>query len=72
MARLVHQNNRVLQYLPVEPLQNLKVSDDAGHQPSHRTFAHRNGIDTHWIYHATPLGIVEPPKELIDRLIVFL
>ncbi|RBR06287.1 hypothetical protein FVER53590_25132 [Fusarium verticillioides] len=72
MARLVHQNNRVLQYLPVGPLQNLKVSDDAGHQPSHRTFAHRNGIDTHWIYHVTPLGIVEPPKELIDRLIVFL
>ncbi|KAF5248927.1 hypothetical protein FANTH_5730 [Fusarium anthophilum] len=31
MARLVRQNNRVLQYLPVEPLQNLKVSDDPGH-----------------------------------------
>ncbi|KAF5554561.1 hypothetical protein FPHYL_8436 [Fusarium phyllophilum] len=25
MARLVRQNNRVLQYLPVEPLQNLKI-----------------------------------------------
>ncbi|KAG5751380.1 hypothetical protein H9Q69_002218 [Fusarium xylarioides] len=72
MARLVRQNNRVLQYLPVEPLQNLKVSDDAGHQPSHRTLYHRNGIDTHWMYYATPLGIVEPPKELIDRLNIFL
>ncbi|KAF5709704.1 hypothetical protein FMUND_9893 [Fusarium mundagurra] len=72
MARLVRQNNRVLQYLPVEPLQNLKVSDDAGHQPSHCTLYHRNGIDTHWVYHATPLGIIEPPKELIDRLNIFL
>jgi hypothetical protein len=72
MARLVRQNNRDLQYRPIEPLQNLKVSDDAGHRPSHRTLSHRNGIDTHWMYHATPLGTVEPPEELIDRLIVFL
>ncbi|KAF4495142.1 hypothetical protein FAGAP_8724 [Fusarium agapanthi] len=72
MTRLLRQNNRVLQYLPVEPLQNLEVSDDAGHQPSHRTLYHRNGIDTHWMYHATPLGVVEPPKKLIDRLNVFL
>ncbi|KAF5593594.1 hypothetical protein FPANT_5104 [Fusarium pseudoanthophilum] len=72
MARLMRQNNRVLQYLPVEPLQDLKVNDDDGRQPSHRTLDHRNGIDTHWMYHATPLGIVEPPKEPIDRLNVFL
>ncbi|KAF5669397.1 hypothetical protein FDENT_11559 [Fusarium denticulatum] len=72
LARLVRQNNRVLQYLPVEPLQNLKVNDDAGRQPSHRTLYHGNGIDTHWMYHATPLGIVEPPQEPIDRLNVFL
>ncbi|KAF4945926.1 hypothetical protein FGADI_11587 [Fusarium gaditjirri] len=36
MARLVRQNNRVRQYLPIEPLQNRKASDDAGHQPSQR------------------------------------
>ncbi|KAH7177703.1 hypothetical protein DER46DRAFT_495581, partial [Fusarium sp. MPI-SDFR-AT-0072] len=41
MERLVRQNNRVLQYLPIEPLQNLKVSDDAGRQPSHSTLYQR-------------------------------
>ncbi|KAF5637611.1 hypothetical protein F25303_7858 [Fusarium sp. NRRL 25303] len=58
MARLVRQNNRVLQYLPIEPIQNLKVNDDARHQPSHRTICHRNGTDTHWMHHATPWGLL--------------
>ncbi|KAH7212626.1 hypothetical protein DER44DRAFT_861522 [Fusarium oxysporum] len=41
MERLVRQNNRVLQYLPVEPVQNRKASDDAGHQPSYRILNRR-------------------------------
>ncbi|KAF5622470.1 hypothetical protein F52700_10442 [Fusarium sp. NRRL 52700] len=68
----IFHNNRVLQNLPVEPVQNLKVSDDAGRQASHATLYHRNGIDTYWMYHATTLEIVKSPKELFDRLSVFL
>ncbi|KAJ9426589.1 hypothetical protein QL093DRAFT_2093699 [Fusarium oxysporum] len=45
MERLVRQNNRVLQYLPVEPVQNRKASDDAGHQPSYR-IVNRRELET--------------------------
>ncbi|KAF5254928.1 hypothetical protein FOXYS1_14341 [Fusarium oxysporum] len=45
MERLVRQNNRVLQYLPIEPVQNRKASDDAGHQPSYR-IVNRRELET--------------------------
>ncbi|KAH7177709.1 hypothetical protein DER46DRAFT_654966 [Fusarium sp. MPI-SDFR-AT-0072] len=41
MERLMRQNNRVLQYLPIKPVQNRKASDDAGHQPSYRILNRR-------------------------------
>ncbi|KAF4343170.1 hypothetical protein FBEOM_2884 [Fusarium beomiforme] len=63
---------RAFQYLPVEPIQNRRVGTDAKYRPSHRTLYTRNSRDTHWMYHATPLGIFEPSEELIDRLNVFL